>query len=226
MKIYLRQKPPIPEEQRPANIRSLLRFALSEENTCKAADALLSQTGSPLEILSLPPKETPAVQRHERQRRGADSRGRRRCPAIDIRIDEKALSFDAPHSIIDYLCALYLDTNVEEIYLLCFDGQKRFLSSDQLSSGGFKSSSVDHRRLLQLALEHNAATVILSHNHPAGEPGGSRADYEANQKIKELLASVHIDFYDHIVISRTEYASLLGHSYENLETLEKPPETP
>lgn len=226
MKIYLRQKPPIPEEQRPANIRSLLRFALSEENTCKAADALLSQTGSPLEILSLPPKEL-------KQCSGMNDSGAvliRATAAVARRYwmqkYEKALSFDAPHSIIDYLCALYLDTNVEEIYLLCFDGQKRFLSCDQLSSGGFKSSSVDHRRLLQLALEHNAASVILSHNHPAGEPDGSRADYEANQKIKELLASVHIDFYDHIVISRTEYASLLGHSYENLETLEKPPETP
>lgn len=213
MKQYIKQKPPLPEEKRPPDVAALLRCTLSEEDSYAVADTLLSKTGSPLELLSLPPEELLAVP-------GVEER-----TAILLRVTaamarrywmqkyEAAISFQAPHTIIDYLTALYLDTNVEEVYLLSFDQKKRFLGCDLLSRGSFTSSSIDHRKLLRLVLEREAAFVLLSHNHPAGEPGGSRADYEANQKIENLLSSIGVSFYDHVVVSCTEYESLLGRDY-------------
>ena len=70
--------------------------------------------------------------------------------------------------IANYLRPLYLDTNNERIYALCFDLQDRLIACRIVSDGDIDSSVLDARKLAAIVLEVKAKKVILSHNHPNG----------------------------------------------------------
>ncbi|MNN22753.1 hypothetical protein D3C81_1361280 [compost metagenome] len=67
--------------------------------------------------------------------------------------------------------------------------------------------------MVKLALEHNAAAVILVHNHPSGDPEPSNADRQLTHKLKEALTLVGVRTLDHIVVGSEGCVSLaeLGH---------------
>jgi DNA repair protein RadC len=61
---------------------------------------------------------------------------------------------------------------------------------------------------VKAALQHNAAAVILAHNHPSGVPEPSRADEAITNRLKEALNVVDIRILDHIVVGGTDTVSL------------------
>jgi len=207
MKVYLKQKTESKEDLSP---KTILSYAVKEEAAVELAGVLLHKAGSPLELLSIPAEELTAPD--EMTENAAILLRLTAACARRYWMDvyRKDLSLSNPDAIVGYLSALYLDINVEEVYLLCFDKNGTFLGEELLSHGGFASAAIDHRKLLRLVMEQEAKTVILSHNHPSGEPDASRADYEASKKIADLLSLVDCSLYDHLIISRNEYESLFG----------------
>lgn len=67
--------------------------------------------------------------------------------------------------------------------------------------------------MAKLALEHNAAAVILVHNHPSGDPEPSNADRHLTQKLKEALNLVSVRTLDHIVVGNEGCVSLAELGY-------------
>lgn len=78
----------------------------------------------------------------------------------------------------------------------------------KLFRGTIDSTSVYPREVAKLALEHNAAAVILTHNHPSGEPTPSQADITLTKVLRESLALIGVKVLDHIVVSTQGCASL------------------
>jgi DNA repair protein RadC len=67
---------------------------------------------------------------------------------------------------------------------------------------------VPPREIVKLALQHNAAAVIIAHNHPSGVAEPSQADELITQRVKEALALVDIRLLDHIIVGDGTSVSL------------------
>ena len=76
-----------------------------------------------------------------------------------------------------------------------------------ISEGGITGTVADPRIILKKALEEDAVSIILCHNHPSGNLLPSRADEELTQKIKEASRYFDIKVLDHIIVSEEGYYS-------------------
>ena len=75
------------------------------------------------------------------------------------------------------------------------------LSDDLHSVGTVDWATTYPREILKRALELNARSVVLMHNHPTPNTSFSVEDIEITEQIKNLLAPVNIGVYDHYVVS-------------------------
>ena len=79
---------------------------------------------------------------------------------------------------------------------------------EDISVGGLHSSLVHPREVFKTAVKKSAASMILVHNHPSGEPTPSRDDIRSTKKIKEAGDMVGIRLLDHIIIGDNKFSSL------------------
>jgi len=105
-----------------------------------------------------------------------------------------------------YLVALYLGISVETVYLLLFDREGRLISTEYMGEGTVSGSDVYPRRLLECAVRHSAARVILVHNHPRGSADPSRIDVNATSNLKAIFRNVGIDLSHHYIVSDRKVA--------------------
>ena len=92
----------------------------------------------------------------------------------------------------------------EEFWILYLNNSNKVLFKSQLSKGGITGTVVDVRVVYKTALEKNAVSIILTHNHPSGTLVPSEADKQITQKLKTAGANLDIKVLDHIII--TEHA--------------------
>jgi len=100
----------------------------------------------------------------------------------------------------DYL-RLKLQDRPHEVFVAVFlDAQNRVLAVEELFRGTLTQTSVYPREVVKRALAHNAAALILAHNHPSGIAEPSRSDEALTQVLKQSLALVDVKVLDHFVI--------------------------
>jgi DNA repair protein RadC len=104
---------------------------------------------------------------------------------------------------------LQLAQEKNEVFGAMFlDSRHRLLAFERLFSGSIDSSTVYPRVVVQRALAHNAARVILTHNHPSGISKPSEADREITQLLKKALALVQVEILDHMVVAPHSVCSM------------------
>ncbi|MBT7952734.1 MAG: DNA repair protein RadC [Gammaproteobacteria bacterium] len=118
---------------------------------------------------------------------------------------EQALS--SPKDTRNYLKARLRAYQHEVFACLFLDNRHRVICFEELFSGTIDGASVYPREVVKRALFHNAAALILAHNHPSGVAEPSRADQNITQRLKEALALVDIRILDHFVIGDSEPVS-------------------
>jgi DNA repair protein RadC len=91
---------------------------------------------------------------------------------------------------------------------LFLDNRHRVICFEELFHGTIDGASVYPREVLKRALSHNAAALILAHNHPSGVAEPSQADRQITSHLKRALSLVDIRVLDHIVIGEGEPVSL------------------
>ncbi len=109
-------------------------------------------------------------------------------------------AFDILHPIIG-------DHTFEEFWVLFLSQSNQGLSKEKISQGGITGTVVDSRLIFKHALELNCVSLIISHNHPSGNPQPSNADLEITQEIKEGGKLLNINLIDHLIITQTSYFS-------------------
>lgn len=122
----------------------------------------------------------------------------------------EALANKTVGSAKDVLHFLYsqLAHREREIFMVIFfDNQNRIIHTCEMFSGTISSVEVHPREIVREALKHNAAGIILSHNHPSGISTASMADRHITQQINSACKLLNITVLDHIVIGRGEYVS-------------------
>ncbi|PKO34549.1 MAG: hypothetical protein CVU34_07280 [Betaproteobacteria bacterium HGW-Betaproteobacteria-7] len=110
-------------------------------------------------------------------------------------------TLSSPGKVRDWL-RLQLATRPHEVFMaLWLDAQNRLLKTEELFSGTLTQTSVYPREVVKAALAHNAAAVILAHNHPSGMAEPSRADEMLTRSLKEALAMVDVKLLDHFIVA-------------------------
>ncbi len=120
---------------------------------------------------------------------------------------------DAPglHSPADtrrFLTAQLRDRPYEVFCCLYLDNRHRLIVFEELFRGTIDGASVHPREVLRQALAHNAAAVILAHNHPSGFAEPSQADALITRRLRDALALVDIRVLDHLIVAGPDTVSL------------------
>jgi DNA repair protein RadC len=109
--------------------------------------------------------------------------------------------------IAQYLKAILKDFTYEVFAVLFLNRANKINHFEIISRGGITGTVADPRVILKKALEQDATSIVLSHNHPSGSLKPSRADEELTQKIKEAAKYFDIKVVDHIIVSEDGYYS-------------------
>jgi DNA repair protein RadC len=107
-----------------------------------------------------------------------------------------------------YLSAHLRGRPYEVFACLFLDNRHRVISYEELFRGTIDGATVHPREVVKRALEHNAAALILAHNHPSGVAAPSRADELLTQRLRDALALVDIRVLDHMIVGEGEVVSL------------------
>ncbi len=129
--------------------------------------------------------------------------GRRRQASSSL---EKAV-VTSSRETAGYLQSVLRDYRHEVFAVLFLNRANKINHFEIISSGGITGTVADPRVILKKALEENAVSIILCHNHPSGSLKPSRADEELTHKIKEAAKYLDIKIIDHIIVSEDGYFS-------------------
>ena len=112
-------------------------------------------------------------------------------------------ALNSPGAVRDYL-RLLLGGRTQEVFMVIFlDAQHRALASEEMFHGTLTQTSVYPREVVKRALHHNAAAVILAHNHPSGVAEPSQSDRLLTDALKQALALVDVRVLDHFIVAGT-----------------------
>ena len=96
----------------------------------------------------------------------------------------------------------------EEFRVLFLDARNRLIADEVQGRGTIDHTPAYPREVVRRALELSAASIILLHNHPSGDPTPSRADVDMTKRIIAAAEPLGIVVHDHIVIGREGHASM------------------
>ena len=106
-----------------------------------------------------------------------------------------------------YLQSSLKDYNYEVFAVVFLNRANKINHFEIISKGGITGTVADPRIILKKALEEDATSIVLCHNHPSGNLQPSRADEELTKKIKEAAAYFDIKVIDHIIVSEEGFYS-------------------
>lgn len=115
---------------------------------------------------------------------------------------------EAPSVTRQYLALRFSSLEHEVFCCLWLDNRRRVIACDELFRGTIDGASVHPREVVKRALSHNAAAVILAHNHPSGIPEPSQADELITLRLRDALGIVDIRVLDHLIVAGGRVVSL------------------
>ncbi len=111
------------------------------------------------------------------------------------------------YEIAEYLKTILQDLNHEAFAIVFLNRANKIKHFEIISKGGITGTVADPRLILKKAVEEEATSIILSHNHPSGNLRPSRADEELTARIKQAAGYLDIKVLDHIIVSNEGYFS-------------------
>jgi DNA repair protein RadC len=119
----------------------------------------------------------------------------------------------SPAAVRDYLSLTLRDKEYEVFCCVFLDAQNRVIKVEELFRGTLTQTSVYPREIVKRALAHNAAALILAHNHPSGVAEPSQADRTLTRHLAEALALVDVRVLDHFIVAGATSLSFMeaGH---------------
>ena len=104
---------------------------------------------------------------------------------------------------------LRLQPHEREVFAVLFlNSRHRLIAYEELFMGTVDGAEIHPREVAKAALRHNAAAVIVGHNHPSGSSEPSAADRAVTTRLKEVLRNIDIRLLDHFVIGIGEPHSM------------------
>ena len=113
------------------------------------------------------------------------------------------------NSQIAYECfyAHLSDLNHEQFWIMLLNNANKVIKLEKIGVGGMTGTTADPKKIFKCALENNAASVMLCHNHPSGNVIPSNADKQITNNLIKAGAFLEIKILDHIIIGNDNYFS-------------------
>ena len=192
----------------------LLQSGTREHNAIETGLSLLELAKQNLhELGRLTPKKIASIKGIGKARAAlicaAMELGRRRYASLPLEKMQVTGSAD----IAKFLQVRLQDLRHEVFAVLYLNRANRINHFEIVSEGGITGTVADPRIILKKALEQNAVSLIVCHNHPSGNLRPSRADELLTQKLKEAAQLLDITVLDHIIVSEMGYYSFADEGF-------------
>jgi len=124
---------------------------------------------------------------------------------------QKGIRLNSPQSVKNFLQLSIGNKTYETFTILFLDVKNRLVQSEELFRGSLSTTKVYPREVIKRALHHNAAAVILAHNHPSGQTDPSNTDITLTNELKKILATVEVNVLDHFIVAENNTFSFAEH---------------
>jgi DNA repair protein RadC len=180
----------------------LLRTGVAGNNVLQLAQQLLERFGGLAGLLQTGAEELKSI-------KGMGGSTKRSELLAVLELARRAMGqtlkersvFDSPDAVKQYL-QLHIGSRPYEVFAVLFlDVQHRLVALEEMFRGTLTQTSVYPREVVTRAIHHQAAAVVLSHNHPSGSIEPSRADELLTQTLRAALALVDVRVLDHVIVS-------------------------
>ena len=134
------------------------------------------------------------------------------------------IEINEPQDVADYLMEKLRYLKQEHFVALLLNTKNQIIHEQSIFIGSLNMSIVHPRDLLREAVKHSAASIVIAHNHPSGDPTPSLEDIKTTKRLLYCCDLMGIDLLDHIIIGDGEFISLFEDDYitkEDLEIIER-----
>ncbi len=123
---------------------------------------------------------------------------------------DKSLKYKIDHPLRAYhLIREMLENEKRELFVVILMDTKSCLIEQQVVSVGTLSRSLVHpREVFYPAIRHKAASLLLAHNHPSGDPTPSQEDIDVTKKLVDVGKLMGIPVKDHLIVGHNQYISM------------------
>lgn len=120
---------------------------------------------------------------------------------------KKAVKITASKDAFEALYPVFADLNYEEFWILMLNRANIIIGKHLISKGGLAGTIADPKVIFKTALEHNAAYIILAHNHPSGNLKPSHEDISLTKRLAEAGKILDLHVLDHLIFANRLYFS-------------------
>lgn len=195
----------------------LLQFGTDQQHSLVLAHTLIQRFGGLRQVLEAPIEEIEHVPGVDQRLAALIS-----LPTALYRFSQKhglkqTTEFKTISAYADYLTNYFIGYRNEAIFILCLDAENGLICCRKIIEGSNNSVHVPIRKIIEIALCVNAASIILAHNHPCGNLKFSPEDIIITKKIAILLDGIDVTLTDHILVADGHYISMLRQGYHKPE---------
>ncbi len=115
-----------------------------------------------------------------------------------------------------FMSRFFVGEKDEAVYVAALDNKRCVLATRCVGRGSVNATAVSARKIVEFAVQTNAAAIILAHNHPNGSALPSRADVKTTSHVRTVLEFLGIELVDHVIVSGEDYLSLRANGQLNL----------
>jgi DNA repair protein RadC len=126
-----------------------------------------------------------------------------------VRTGQDRLRLKSPRELAAYLIPQYGSQPVEQFGIVMLDTKQRVIRIKVLSSGSLDTTVVHPREVFREAASASAASIVLFHNHPSGDPMPSTDDLLLTARMVHAGSIMGIDVVDHLVLADRRYFSMV-----------------
>jgi len=186
----------------------LLSYSLSRQDTKPIAKKLIEHFGSISQVMNASVEELCRIE-------GVSER-----TAVLLKIIKDSSAYmikdkilktyfvRSSEDVINYLKHQYKGQKTESFIVFYLNSKNMIIKVEELFKGTVNEAKIYFRTLITHILNYNASAIIVSHNHPSGNPEISPDDIKSTRKLKELLVSIDVILLDHIVCGGIDYISM------------------
>lgn len=185
-----------------------LYYAIARRDTNEIAHALLRRFGSLSGVLEAPRAELLKI----------DGVGESAADLLllFIQMERRHLMdragretiLDTTYKCAQYLMPRFIGEQEEVVYLLCLDAKCKALDCSLIHRGAVNMTAISVRKIVKAALDHNATSVVVAHNHPSGLALPSHEDRATTLALKAALDAVDVVLVDHVIVADEDFVSL------------------
>lgn len=121
---------------------------------------------------------------------------------------EEAVKIKSPNDVYGLIRKEVINKEEEYLFLICLDSRNRLISQEVISKGTINETLIHPREIFKKALNKNAYSIILVHNHPSNEPDPSDEDIKVTKRIFRAGIDMGIPLTDHLIVTSNDFMSM------------------